>query len=151
MAQPTIQRGSTGQAVKDAQLALIARGYWVGSAGADGKFGNHTYRGVVDYQDDRSAGQFWALTYPLKVDGIVGSQTWGRLLPDTIKVGDTGAGVRLAQAILKDSGNPNWDPGSVDGIFGAGTKQAVTNYQTDNGISPANGQVGPKTWEWFWS
>ena len=151
MARPTIHRGSTGQAVKDAQQALIARGYWVGSAGADGKFGNHTYRGAVDYQDDRASGNYWALTYPLDVDGIVGPQTWGRLLPDTIKKGDMGAGVRLAQAILKDSGNPDWDPGPLDGKFGDLTEQAVTKYQTDNGISPANGQVGPKTWEWFWS
>jgi peptidoglycan hydrolase-like protein with peptidoglycan-binding domain len=151
MAHPTIQRGSTGQAVKDAQTALIARGYPVGPPGADGKFGNHTFRAVIDYQDDRSAGQFWDLTFPLKIDGIVGDQTWARLLPDPIKQGDKGAGVKLAQAILKNSGVAAWDPGPLDGDFGPNTKQAVKNFQTAMGITPANGEVDAQTWVALWS
>jgi peptidoglycan hydrolase-like protein with peptidoglycan-binding domain len=151
MAHPTIQRGSTGQAVKDAQQALIDRGYWVGPPGVDGIFGNHTYRGVIDYQDDRAASQHWAFYYPLTVDGIVGPQTWGRLAPDTIKKGDKGTGVRLAQSILKDSANPSWDPGPVDGDFGPQTELAVKNFQNDLTISPANGVVDDKTWTALWS
>jgi len=129
----------------------LDRGYWVGPPGVDGIFGNHTYRGVIDYQDDRAAGQHWAFYYPLTVDGIVGPQTWGRLAPDTIKKGDKGTGVRLAQSILKDSGNPSWDPGPVDGDFGPQTELAVKNFQTDLGISPANGIVDDKTWTALWS
>lgn len=150
MAQPTIQRGSKGEAVKIAQRALIARGYPVGPAGADGIFGIHTYRAVLNYQFDRSAGQFWALTYPLVVDGIVGPQTWGRLVPATIRQGSTGTGVRLAQNILKSSGNPPWDPGPIDGIFGPKTERAVTNFQSDLNIK-ADGIVGPVTWTALWS
>lgn len=150
MAHPTIQRGSKGAAVEEAQRALIARGYPVGPAGVDGIFGIHTFRGVLDYQDDRSAGQFWAFTYPLDVDGIVGPQTWGRLAPDTIREGASGTGVRLAQNILKNTGNPPWDPGPVDGIFGPQTKLAVTNFQTDLNIT-ADGVIGPVTWTALWS
>jgi peptidoglycan hydrolase-like protein with peptidoglycan-binding domain len=150
MAHQTIQRGSKGQAVKDAQQALVDRGYDVGAAGVDGIFGNHTYRAVIDYQDDRAAGQFWALSFPLTVDGIVGQQTWFRLVPDPIKKGDSGPGVRLLQSILKDSGNPNWDPGMVDGVFGPITEQAVKQYQTDMGL-PVTGIVDAKTWTWLWS
>jgi peptidoglycan hydrolase-like protein with peptidoglycan-binding domain len=58
--------------------------------------------------------------------------------------------VRLEQWILKDAGVANWDPGPVDGDFGPNTKKAVTNFRTDNGIAPANGEVGPKTWLWLW-
>src|SRR5262245_1477305 len=137
MAHPTIQRGSTGQAVKDAQQALLDRGYSVGPAGVDGVFGMHTFAAVVSYQDHRSAGQFWALTYPLAIDGIVGPQTWGRLDPDTVKKGSKGTGVRLAQAILKDSGNPNWDPGPIDGDFGNHTDLEVKVLRESVGMLAA--------------
>ena len=33
-----------------------------------------------------------------------------------------------------------------DGAFGAGTTAAVIKFQTDKGISPADGVVGPQTW-----
>ena len=126
MAHPTIQLGSTGKAVKEAQEALLARGYQVGPPGADGIFGLHTHRSVLNYQHDRSAGEFAAYSWPLVVDGIVGPQTWGRLSPDTIKKGSKGAGVRLAQTILKNSAYPPWDPGPIDGDFGPQTELAVT-------------------------
>lgn len=150
MAHPTIQQGSRGEAVKEAQRALIDRGYPVGSAGADGIFGVYTYRAVLNYQFDRSAGQFWAFSYPLHVDGIVGPQTWGRLSPDTIRKGSRGTGVRLAQNILKNTGVPEWDPGNVDGIFGPQTELAVSNYQADLGL-PKDGIIGPVTWRSLWS
>jgi peptidoglycan hydrolase-like protein with peptidoglycan-binding domain len=152
MANPTIQRGSTGQAVKKAQQALIDRGYPVGPAGTDGIFGNHTYRAVIDYQDDRAAGQFWAFNFPLTIDGIVGPQTWFRLAPDKVKKGDKGAGVRLAQSILKDTGVPNWDPGPVDGDFQSQTELAVKSFQNDFGITADGaGIVGDQTWLALWS
>jgi peptidoglycan hydrolase-like protein with peptidoglycan-binding domain len=62
-----------------------------------------------------------------------------------------GTGVRLAQSILKDSGNPNWDPGAVDGDFGPQTELAVKKFQTDLVITPADGIVGEKTWTALWS
>jgi peptidoglycan hydrolase-like protein with peptidoglycan-binding domain len=150
MAKPTIQVGSTGNAVKEAQKALVDRGYQVGPPGVDGIFGMHTLRSVLNYQDDRRSGNFHAHSYPLVVDGIVGPQTWGRLVPDTVKKGSKGAGVRLVQSILKDSGWPAWDPGLVDGDFGSQTELAVSNFQTDIGITK-DGIVGPQTWLALWS
>src|SRR6185437_15590823 len=90
MARPTIMRGSTGQAVKDAQQNLADRGYPVGPTGVDGIFGNHTYHAVIRYQTDRATGECWALSLPLAIDGIVGPQTWARLDPDKVKKGDSG-------------------------------------------------------------
>lgn len=150
MARPTVQQGSKGEAVKVAQQALIARSYLVGPAGADGIFGIHTFRAVLNYQSDRSAGEFWALEHPLTVDGICGPQTWERLDPDTIREGSTGTGVRLLQNILKNSGLSDWDPGSVDGVFGPRTRHAVTSYQADLDLT-ADGIVGPVTWTALWS
>jgi peptidoglycan hydrolase-like protein with peptidoglycan-binding domain len=150
MAHPTIQRGSKGQAVSDAQQALLDRGYDVGTTGVDGAFGNHTYHAVIRYQTDRATGEFWALSMPLTIDGIVGTQTWARLDPDTVKKNDSGAGVRLLQSILKDMGDPNFDPGPVDGAFGPNTEMAVKNYQAFVGL-PNNGVVDKKTWTSLWS
>ena len=150
MPRPTVQRGSKGDAVRDAQRALEARGYSVGAGGVDGIFGIYTYRAVLNYQFDRSAEQFWALTYPLAVDGIVGPQTWGRLLPDTVRNGSTGTAVRLLQAVLENSAVPAWDPGGVDGVFGTKTEAAVRNFQTDLGLT-VDGIVGPVTWRSLWS
>jgi peptidoglycan hydrolase-like protein with peptidoglycan-binding domain len=150
MARPTIQVGSSGNAVKEAQKALIDRGYDVGPPGADGIFGIHTLKSVLNYQDHRSAGNYAAHSYPLVVDGIVGPQTWGRLAPDTVKKGSKGAGVRLVQSTLKDTGYPPWDPGLVDGDFGPQTELAVSTFQTDVGITK-DGIVGPQTWLALWS
>jgi peptidoglycan hydrolase-like protein with peptidoglycan-binding domain len=149
-ARPTIQVGSTGNAVKEAQKALMDRGYQVGPPGVDGIFGMHTLRSVLNYQDDRRAGNYHAHSYPLVVDGIVGPQTWGRLAPDTVKKGSKGAGVRLVQSMLKNSGWPAWDPGVVDGDFGDQTELAVSNFQADVSITK-DGIVGPQTWLALWS
>jgi peptidoglycan hydrolase-like protein with peptidoglycan-binding domain len=142
---PTIQRGSKGDAVKVAQQALEDRGYSVGRAGVDGMFGIYTYRAVLDYQFDRSDGQWGALTYPLAVDGSVGPRTWGRLSPVTVSIGSKGEGVQLLQAILTDSGVPEWDPKGIDGSFGPHTDQAVRNFQSDLSLI-VDGSVGPVTW-----
>lgn len=150
MAHPTIQRGSKGQAVNDAQQALLDRGYDIGPTGVDGIFGNHTYHAVIRYQTDRATGEYWALSMPLTIDGIVGSQTWARLDPDTVKKNDSGSGVRLLQSILKDMGDPNFDPGPIDGSFGPNTEMAVKNYQAFVGL-PNNGVVDKKTWTSLWS
>lgn len=150
MAHPTIKRGSSGDAVKLAQRSLLDRGYDVGSGGADGKFGNYTYRAVLRYQLDRASGEYWAFTLPLGTDGVVGPRTWSRLYPDPVRGGDTGDGVELLQAMLKASEYDPWDPGTVDGKFGPQTEQAVRQYQTDMGLT-SDGVVGPKTWTMLWS
>ncbi|WP_124065751.1 peptidoglycan-binding protein [Clostridium sp. E02] len=58
--------GSKGELVEKLQSRLIELKYNCGSTGADGIFGNGTYRAVINFQ--RING--------LSVDGIVGSETW---------------------------------------------------------------------------
>ena len=41
-----------------------------------------------------------------------------------------------------------YDPGPIDGIFGQQTRQAVIDFQVDNGLTP-DGIVGPATWRQF--
>jgi hypothetical protein len=52
-------------------------------------------------------------------------------------------GIRAVQEILKDMGG-RYDPGPVDGIDGPQTKQAVRNFQEDNGLA-VDGVAGPNT------
>lgn len=51
----------------------------------------------------------------------------------------------LVQSLLRRIG---YDPGSVDGIYGTQTQQAVSRFQRDNGLV-ADGIVGPATWDAF--
>lgn len=66
---PTLKLGSTGSYVKALQEALIKLSYDVGSAGADGDFGNATLEAVKLFQKNNK----------LTVDGVVGTQTWTAL------------------------------------------------------------------------
>lgn len=61
---------------------------------------------------------------------------------ETVRQGATGATVELLQATLKRAG---YDPGNVDGIFGAQTRSAVIAFQRANELV-ADGIVGPNTW-----
>ena len=144
MADPIIKIGSNGAAVKKAQQALIDR-YYLCDGTADGIFGPVTRKNVIRYQLDRSAGEWNAYSYPLKIDGIVGPATWSRLTPPVIKKKSTGNAVRLLQEILKSWGYPPYDPGPVDAKFGALTETAVKAVQTDYGLK-VDGIVGAKTW-----
>jgi peptidoglycan hydrolase-like protein with peptidoglycan-binding domain len=150
MADPIIKLGSTGDAVKKAQKALIER-FYLNVGTDDGIFGHVTDFAVRSYQHDRSVGQFNAFTFPLTIDGIVGPQTWHRLTPPTVKKGSKGNSVRLLQEILKSFADPQFDPGAVDGDFGPNTEAAVKAFQgvfTDFEGNPlkVDGIVGPKTW-----
>jgi len=51
--QPLVP-GDTGDMVKALQLALIAHGYSVGPAGANGNFGGDTLSAVEAFQSDAS-------------------------------------------------------------------------------------------------
>jgi peptidoglycan hydrolase-like protein with peptidoglycan-binding domain len=135
VAQPTIKKGDRGPAVRLAQNRLNMRGYEPGDL--DGLFGNKTQRSVKHYQGDRA----------LTVDGIVGPKTWARLDPPTIKRGASGAAVSLLQELLTDFG---YDPGGIDGEFGANTDKAVRQFQ-DDFLLASDGVVGPETWGWLGS
>lgn len=63
---PTLRKGSRGLYVEELQDMLDKRGY---TLKVDGKFGSETEEAVEAFQADNG----------LKVDGVVGSKTWGKL------------------------------------------------------------------------
>ena len=67
---PVLAKGDTGEAVKAMQAVLIARGFSCGWWGADGEFGDATDKAVRDFQKRNR----------LEVDGIVGRETWRKLM-----------------------------------------------------------------------
>ena len=121
--QPTIQQGSTGDAVKRAQRAL--RRTPNPSVVVDGVFGPHTRTAVVEFQQGSG----------LSPDGIVGPLTW-TALPDggpmpLLQVGSSGPVVSSLQTILTN-GADQWGgvtPQGIDGIFGPHTRTSVIAFQ----------------------
>nr|DAR52763.1 MAG TPA: putative peptidoglycan binding domain protein [Caudoviricetes sp.] len=67
---PLLRYGGKGEYVRSAQLLLIGRGYSCGRCGADGEMGQDTYNAIIAFQ--RASG--------LQQDGIIGAQTWARLI-----------------------------------------------------------------------
>ena len=63
------------------------------------------------------------------------------VLAENLRYGSRGDKVKELQQKLKRWG---YYTGSIDGIFGSGTKAAVKNFQKKNGLT-ADGIVGPKT------
>jgi len=63
-------------------------------------------------------------------------------LHPTISKGSKGDAVKLAQTRLKER---YYDPGPIDGIFGAKTVRAVKWYQGDHGLV-VDAVVGARTW-----
>jgi peptidoglycan hydrolase-like protein with peptidoglycan-binding domain len=116
------------------QAALKYRGLYPVSV--DGVKGPFTTRGVRRFQRRRD----------LLVDGIAGPQTKRAI------------GARALGARMLQKGNRGWDvaalqfrllkhgfpPGGVDGVFGAGTQNAVINFQSANDLT-ADGVAGPQT------
>lgn len=60
----------------------------------------------------------------------------------TLRIGSRGASVQRLQQLLRNEG---YDPGPVDGIFGARTQSAVMAFQRDTHIA-VDGIVGVQTW-----
>ena len=65
-----LSKGSKGEQVKTLQRLLLALGFTMEGYGADGSFGGATDRAVRKYQEKNQ----------LQVDGIVGTNTWSKLL-----------------------------------------------------------------------
>ena len=124
---PVVRYGDTGERVKTIQYLLRARGY---TLTVDGIFGTGTESAVKSFQTSQG----------ITSDGIVGAQTWERLII-TVRNGDTGDAVKAVQSQLVSKGYSL----VIDGIFGSGTETAVKNFQTSRGLV-ADGVVGPKTW-----
>ena len=69
---PTCRKGAKGNITKIIQRLLIEKGYKLPQYGADGSFGAETEKAVKAFQSDHG----------LSVDGIVGKNTWSKLLND---------------------------------------------------------------------
>lgn len=67
---PLLRYGDKGECVRSAQLLLIGRGYSCGRCGADGEVGQDTCNAVIAFQ----------CAHGLQQDGIIGAQTWARLI-----------------------------------------------------------------------
>ena len=67
---PTVKKGHKGDTVKAVQILLKGYGYSLGRYGIDSDFGSDTENAVEAFQEDND----------LKVDGVVGPNTWLKLL-----------------------------------------------------------------------
>jgi murein DD-endopeptidase MepM/ murein hydrolase activator NlpD len=135
-----VMLGSPGEAdassarVAALQAALKYRGLY--PVAVDGVKGPFTARGVRRFQRRKD----------LLVDGIAGPQTKRAigarpLGARTLQQGSRGWDVAALQFRLQKHGFP---PGGVDGVFGPGTRSAVINFQSANGLG-ADGIAGPAT------
>lgn len=146
----TLSQASNNNDVNDVkylqqQLNIFYHSY----ISVDGNFGDITTEYVKKFQTDCC----------IKVDGIVGTQTWGYL--DTIvpysnslhstlsqSKSNNPSEVKYLQARLnqaKRQGKSGTTTIAVDGNFGDKTVTRVKQFQSDFGLS-ADGIVGNKTW-----
>ena len=126
---PITNNGDSGPVVTALQHLLKAHGE---DLPVDGLFGPVTKSKVEHFQSVNG----------LTVDGLVGAQTWPKLIIQ-VQQGSTGQAVRAVQALLNGKFGYSL---SVDGIFGPDTNAAVKDYQSDHGLT-SDGIVGPKTWQ----
>lgn len=124
---PTLRNGSEGDAVKTAQRLLRHREVEVE---ADGKFGPATEKAIVDFQKGQD----------LTADGVVGPQTWDKLI-EVLRSGSSGEAVIALQEML----NANGVEVDVDGSFGPKTEEAVRSFQEEQHFV-TDMVVGPITW-----
>lgn len=116
-----VRKGSFGKDITYLQQALIGLGYLSGSA--DGHYGPRTEDAVRSFQR----------AYGLSVDGSAGPNTMTALKNAVV-------------ALQSDLARKGYPSGTINGVYGNGTKSAVKSYQKDCGIS-ANGVAGPNTME----
>ena len=130
---PLVKRGSKIFPVRPLQQLLRARKHPVA---VDGIFGPNTESAVKAFQKAQG----------LAADGIVGPQTWPKLVV-TVKKGSTGDAVKAVQEVMKFHDQSDGEGGGVlvDGIFGPKTDAWVRGFQDALGIT-VDGIVGPITW-----
>lgn len=143
---PTYQKGDESATdVMALQYLLRNRGFY--KSKVDGVFGAKTEAAVKNFQ--RAKG--------LKVDGIVGPQTWKPLLL-RLKKGDRGDAVRALQIALRGvyghNGETPFIGQEVDGVLGASTYKNLISFQEGAYMInlslkkelKVDGLVGPRTW-----
>jgi N-acetylmuramoyl-L-alanine amidase len=125
-----LRQGSHGESVRDLQTRLASAGYLFGPDDP-GEFGDGTVEAVRAFQDARG----------LRVDGLVGRQTWSTLVESGFALGDRllyfrrpmlrGDDVTDAQRRLNALG---FDAGREDGILGDETHAALIEFQRAMGL-----------------
>jgi N-acetylmuramoyl-L-alanine amidase len=133
--------GDRGPQVTDIQSRLTSLGAVVDDAERDGTFGSSTEAAVRSFQRERH----------LRVDGLVGPDTWEQLVEAGWQLGDRtlyhraplfrGDDVRELQRNLNALG---FDSGKEDGLYGPRTDAALRLFQRNVGDEP-DGIVGPHT------
>ena len=133
--------GDAGPEIHDIQQRLTALGIPVDPAELEGRFGPSTDTAVRGFQAGRS----------LRVDGLVGPDTWHQLVEAGWSLGDRtlylrqpsfrGDDVRALQRRLNALG---FDAGREDGFLGPQTDRALREFQRNVGQEP-DGIVGPDT------
>ena len=130
---PLLRRSSSNNFVFLLQFILNQFGY---NLSVDGIFGVNTEKAVRDFQQKNG----------LSVDGLVGQNTWRTLLNlpayPLLKRGYSGSYVKFLQQLLESYLIP---VGTIDGIFGSRTENAVKQFQQENNLS-VDGIVGKNTW-----
>ena len=155
--EKTISAGSDGPEVAAIQQRLQVHGFSIGTI--DGSYGSRTTSAVRAFQQSKG----------LNSDGIVDKQTWTALAADpaagsetlqsnapiqnsapasvnpatALTKGAAGSKVKTLQVRLEVQG---YDPGPIDGIFGARTATAVKKFQEYKGLT-ADGVVDEITWK----
>lgn len=124
-----LRQGDSGRDVVSLQYLLRHRGQ---TLSVDGAFGSGTDSAVRNFQ--RASG--------LTVDGIVGGNTWEKLIV-TVRQGDSNNAVRAVQDQLRSG--YGYSGVTVDGAFGAATNSAVRDFQAKRGLG-VDGVVGLNTW-----
>jgi N-acetylmuramoyl-L-alanine amidase len=127
-----LHSGGHGEAVRDLQQRLVAFGSDVAPDDA-GSFGTGTEAAVRAFQDARG----------LRIDGIVGRETWSALVESGLTLGDRLLYVRhpmqRGDDVLDLQGRLNalgFHAGREDGIFGDATREALSAFQRDAGLPP---------------
>jgi N-acetylmuramoyl-L-alanine amidase len=134
----SVRTGDSGPEVRDIQQRLADLGFSIDPTEAAGGFGPSTETSVRAFQESRN----------LRVDGLVGPDTWGQLVEAGYRLGDRtlylhapvyrGDDVRALQRKLNGLG---FDAGREDGLFGPNTEHAVREFQRNVGDAP-DGMVG---------
>ena len=141
----SMQRGESGDRVRNLQYTLYELGYYDGSI--DGDYGQTTEDAVRAFQIRNS----------LKVDGVAGKETLAMLYSSEAKAattpqdeqqsvgyGETGEIVQEIQDCLIERNYMTEEQRS--GIYDDATVAAVKQFQTDKGMT-VDGVCGPQTLE----